>query len=222
MILENQIETLIGTTAYDSNGNKIGKVGQVVLDNRTGRPEWLTINTGLFGMKETFVPTQRAEVRDDSVVVPYEKDEVKNAPNVDVDRGHLSPEEELQLYRYYHLEYGEPVGRAAEPGTDVGVAKVPGTSAGTDYPSTPAHAAETDYPGTPAHAAETDHPSTPAHAADTDHPSTPGHAAEPGTGAVYDSPAARLRPYQSEGQGGRHAKVDDPPLMIGEFDPEDR
>ncbi len=127
MILEHQVEALIGTTAFDTNGDKIGKVGQVYLDDATGRPEWLTINTGLFGLKETFVPTQRAEVRDGGVVVPYEKGEVKNAPNVDVEAGHLSPTEEAELYRYYNMEYGEPTAT----GTDLGPNTVTRTSAGT-------------------------------------------------------------------------------------------
>ncbi len=32
----------------------------VYRDQATGEPEWLTVMTGLFGLKETFVPLPRA------------------------------------------------------------------------------------------------------------------------------------------------------------------
>jgi sporulation protein YlmC with PRC-barrel domain len=37
----------MGSTAYDSDGDKIGKVGQVYLDDETNQP-WVKVNTGLF------------------------------------------------------------------------------------------------------------------------------------------------------------------------------
>ncbi len=51
---------LIGQTLYSSDNEKIGKIGQVFLDDETGRPEFLTVNTGLFGMSESFVPAADA------------------------------------------------------------------------------------------------------------------------------------------------------------------
>ena len=58
-------------------------------DDNTHEPKWLTVNTGLFGTSESFVPLQGAEVRDGDVVVGYEKAQVKDAPNVLADQ-HLS------------------------------------------------------------------------------------------------------------------------------------
>ena len=52
---------LIGQTLYSSDNEKIGKIGQVFLDDETGRPEFLTVNTGLFGMSESFVPAADAD-----------------------------------------------------------------------------------------------------------------------------------------------------------------
>jgi hypothetical protein len=46
-------------TAYDQAGQKIDQVATVYRDQATGEPEWLTVMTGLFGMKETFVPLPR-------------------------------------------------------------------------------------------------------------------------------------------------------------------
>ena len=103
----NSIETVIGSTVYADDGEKLGDVGQVYLDDETGRPEWATVRTGLFGTKESFVPLSGASMSDGGVRVPYGKDTVKDAPRVDADQGHLSPSEEAELYRHYGLEYTE-------------------------------------------------------------------------------------------------------------------
>lgn len=104
MIDNQQIQDVIGNDVYDSEGQKIGSVGQVYLDDQTDRPEWATVQTGLFGTKESFVPLAEAQFSDDGLRVPYTKDRVKDAPKVDADQGHLSVEEEAELYRHYGLE----------------------------------------------------------------------------------------------------------------------
>ena len=103
MLSEAEATRAIGSTAYDSAGEKIGKVGQLFLDDQTGRPEFVTVNTGLFGNNESFVPVENATVDGDRFVVPFSKDKVKDAPNVDLDGGHLSAEEEQRLFQYYGL-----------------------------------------------------------------------------------------------------------------------
>ena len=105
MITEQQISTVIGSTAVGPDG-KLGTVGEVYLDDETGRPEWATVRTGMFGTKEAFVPLARADMSGEELRVPYDKDTVKNAPHID-SAGHLSPAEETELYRYYGLETGE-------------------------------------------------------------------------------------------------------------------
>jgi uncharacterized protein (TIGR02271 family) len=101
MITEQDITTVIGSNAVDNDGDKLGKVGQIYLDDQTGRPEWATVNTGLFGTHETFVPLADATVSGGTLRVPYEKAKVKDAPRVSAEQGHLSPDEEAELYRYY-------------------------------------------------------------------------------------------------------------------------
>jgi uncharacterized protein (TIGR02271 family) len=101
----NDYGRLIGQTMYSSDHDKIGKVGQVFLDDTTGRPEFLTVNTGLFGTSESFVPAGDIDVTGDDVRVPFTKDKVKDAPHVDVDAGHLDESQEEELYRYYGLSY---------------------------------------------------------------------------------------------------------------------
>src|SRR3954453_12279436 len=102
MIPEQQIQHVIGSTAVRNDGDKLGKGGEVYLDDETGRPEWATVHTGLFGTKETFVPLAQAEISGDQLPFPYDKAKVKDAPKIDTD-GHLSPQEEQELYRYYGL-----------------------------------------------------------------------------------------------------------------------
>ena len=91
MIDEQQISTVIGSTAVGPDG-KHGTVGEVYLDDETGRPEWATVRTGLFGTKEAFVPLADATVQGNELRLPYDKDKVKKAPHVDVSAGHLSPQ----------------------------------------------------------------------------------------------------------------------------------
>jgi hypothetical protein len=83
-----------------ANGDRIGNIGQVYLDNESGEPNWVTVKTGLFGTQETFVPLAQAEVSGVDLTVPYDKDTIKDAPRLDVG-GTLTPEEERRLYSYY-------------------------------------------------------------------------------------------------------------------------
>lgn len=102
---QEELGRLYDGTIVDEAGEKLGGVGQIYLDDQTDRPTWATVKTGLFGTRETFVPLQGATGRGEDICVPYTKDFVKDAPNLDAD-GHLSPEEEAELYRYYGLGDG--------------------------------------------------------------------------------------------------------------------
>lgn len=93
---------LDGLTVYDPRGEKVGTVGRVYLDDATGRPDWITVKTGLFGMKENFVPLDGARRVGSDLHIPHPKDRVKGAPRVDAD-AHLSVSEEEELYRHYGL-----------------------------------------------------------------------------------------------------------------------
>jgi uncharacterized protein (TIGR02271 family) len=105
MIGTDTISRVIGQDVYDESGEKIGSAAEVYLDDETGQPEWVTVRTGLFGTKESFVPIREADLTDDGVRVPVSKTQVKDAPKIDTD-GHLSPQEEQELYRYYGMGSG--------------------------------------------------------------------------------------------------------------------
>ncbi|WP_143666941.1 PRC-barrel domain-containing protein, partial [Streptomyces sp. rh207] len=93
---------LDGLTVYDNDGEKVGSVGRVYVDDDTGKPDWVTVKTGLFGMKESFVPLAGARRVGSDLHLAHPKDSVKDAPRVDAD-AHLSVAEEEELYRHYGL-----------------------------------------------------------------------------------------------------------------------
>ena len=93
-------------TAYLRSGNvyagseKLGRIGQIYLDDETSEPTWVTVKTGLFGTSESFVPLNQARLEGNDIIADIDKDIVKNAPRIDAD-GDLTPREELELFRYY-------------------------------------------------------------------------------------------------------------------------
>lgn len=105
MLNENDARELMGGDLYAADQSRVGKIGQIFLDDETGRPEWATVNTGFFGTSESFVPLEGAQRTSSGLTVDYTKDQIKNAPNVDPSGGHISGEQEEALYRHYGLSY---------------------------------------------------------------------------------------------------------------------
>jgi uncharacterized protein (TIGR02271 family) len=101
----NTVRNWQGSTMVDRDGDRIGQIDAIYVDDETGEPEWALVNTGFFGTRSTFVPIAQAAASGDQVQVPYEKQRIKDAPNMDPD-GHLSEQEEQELWRHYGLEYG--------------------------------------------------------------------------------------------------------------------
>ena len=85
-----------------SDGEKIGRVGEVYVDDATGQLSWVTVKTGLFGTRESFVPMDNASISDDTITVPYDKAMIKDAPHAEPGEP-LLPEQEDELYRYYNI-----------------------------------------------------------------------------------------------------------------------
>lgn len=109
--------SLIGRKAFDRQGAKIGTVDEVYLDDATGVPEWAAVRTGLF-TRDAFVPLEPSEFVDGALLIPFDRTLIKDAPDFGVGR-HLSPEQELQLYRHYGLDSSPPPNRGPT-GTSAG------------------------------------------------------------------------------------------------------
>ncbi len=140
------VRHLVGSEIYDAHGEKVGKTGQVYLDNRTGQPAWATVKTGLFGTKESFVPLEGAIFDGSALTVNASKDTIKNAPQAPESDQQLSRAEEQKIYSHYGRTHPGPasrrgndpehggrdtrsgVGKHADMGTDR-----PGTSSGESF-----------------------------------------------------------------------------------------
>jgi uncharacterized protein (TIGR02271 family) len=116
MLNENQAREVVGSTLYDSDGDKVGKVGQLFLDDTTGRPEFVTVNTGFFGSGESFVPVENATLEGGDLRVPFSKQQIKDAPNVDLDGRHLDEAEEQRLFEHYGMGSVYSSGRTDDAG----------------------------------------------------------------------------------------------------------
>ncbi|WP_069160159.1 PRC and DUF2382 domain-containing protein [Nocardia altamirensis] len=98
------LEELIGSAVYDPEGDKIGKVKRIYIDNSSGSPTWVAVSTGLFS-SDSLVPLAGAQLRHDpgALQVRVEKEEVKTAPHLDRD-GLISPQAERELFEHYHID----------------------------------------------------------------------------------------------------------------------
>jgi uncharacterized protein (TIGR02271 family) len=120
MITMQEARNLIGATAYDQGGQKVGDVATLYLDRATGEPEWVTVKTGLFGRKETFVPVALARQRGPhEVEFAAGKDTITGAPKIDPE-GELVQSEESRLYQHYGLPHGEQRSPTGLPETETG------------------------------------------------------------------------------------------------------
>ncbi|NUT51341.1 MAG: PRC-barrel domain-containing protein, partial [Saccharothrix sp.] len=103
MINQAEVDRLYDCEVIDEHGERIGSVKQVWLDDRDGQPMWASVHTGLFGLKESFVPIQDATLGNGVVTVHVDKQKVKDAPRIDVSDQHMSDKQQDELYEYYGM-----------------------------------------------------------------------------------------------------------------------
>ena len=93
-----------GRTMIGSDGEKIGKVSEIYEDPATGKAEWATVSSGLFGNKSNFVPLTGASRNGEDIRAQVTKAQVKDAPGVG-DDDDLSEQEERRLFEHYGVPY---------------------------------------------------------------------------------------------------------------------
>ena len=108
-----------GRNLVGSDGDKIGKITDIYEDPDTGKPEWATVSTGLFGSKSNFVPLAGAQAAGEDVRANVTKDQVKDAPGVEND-GELSEQEEQRLFEHYNVPYTSQGTTTAEGAPETG------------------------------------------------------------------------------------------------------
>ena len=100
MTTTEELQSMEGQTAVDVNGAKLGKIGQIYVDDQSGQPLWVTISTGMFGTRQSFAPLYGSRSDGGDLQLAVTKDMVTDAPGIDAD-GHIEDSENEALYTYY-------------------------------------------------------------------------------------------------------------------------
>ena len=117
MLTQEEGRNLAGATAFDQDGQKIGEVTTVYLDNTTGDPQWVIVAAGLFGLSDTVVPASLAHMRrPQEVAFAASKSTITSAPQIDP-KGPPTAAEADQLLRHYGLGPGDSVPSLPEAGS---------------------------------------------------------------------------------------------------------
>jgi uncharacterized protein (TIGR02271 family) len=124
MINRDLITTLRGNVVIDEDGDKIGNLEEIYLDQDTDQPEWALVSASALGGSK-FVPLKNANTEGDNLRVAYDEDKVKGAPKMSAD-GELSQQEEAELYSYYGLDYSEYGSNSGLPEGEAGTAGASG------------------------------------------------------------------------------------------------
>jgi uncharacterized protein (TIGR02271 family) len=100
-----------GYEVYDRNGEKIGKVDDLFVDEND-QPEYLGVKMGFLGLEGTsLIPWEltKGDKEGHRIEVSVEKAQVKEGPSFNDDRD-ITPEYEERVYSHYGLERGQTGG----------------------------------------------------------------------------------------------------------------
>ncbi|MCG7460512.1 PRC and DUF2382 domain-containing protein [Corynebacterium tuberculostearicum] len=102
------IKDLFNATAYDKDGEKLGDVNEVFVDDQSGQPTFVEVNHGLFGMNSSLVPLRGHDFSGDDLKLGFSKDRIKDAPDFDSDKP-LTPEAQSDIFKHYGLDNARDV-----------------------------------------------------------------------------------------------------------------
>jgi len=97
-------ERYAGCKVYDRDGEKIGRVDELFVDEND-RPKYIGVKMGLLGTKSTHIPMDVIRVRKNRHImeVSETKDKIKAGPDFDDDE-EITPKYEERVRSYYGLE----------------------------------------------------------------------------------------------------------------------
>jgi sporulation protein YlmC with PRC-barrel domain len=90
---------------FDSEGDKIGKLQDVYVDVENDEPQFATVKEGFIGRHLTFVPLGGTKIGPDGLQVAVTKEQVRSAPNIELEGDQLSQADESALYHHFELNY---------------------------------------------------------------------------------------------------------------------
>jgi hypothetical protein len=95
----------LGKVIVDRDGERIGKLQDVYVDVETDEPQFGTVKEGIFGRHLTFVPLAGVQVGPEFLQVAATKDQVRSAPDIELQGEELSQTDESTLYHHFEQNY---------------------------------------------------------------------------------------------------------------------
>ena len=115
-IRDDDVARLQQAAVIGGEGTRLGTVDGVYYDNATDQPAWAAVQSGA---RVCLVPLAMASLQGAELHVPFGREQLENAPHHDPGRA-LSPQDEIDLFRHYGVEYDDQT--ASAPATDAGPA----------------------------------------------------------------------------------------------------
>ena len=142
-----------GFNLVDNQGNKLGSVDGVWVDDATSRLEFIGVKTGWLAGKTHLVPAQDARLDEGNrqIAVPFSQDRIKDAPSFSADT-ELSPQDEDQIYAYYGLSRSTQASPSGYAGTTETTSTIDTTTTGpraTTVDTSTTRSGESDMPTPP-------------------------------------------------------------------------
>jgi sporulation protein YlmC with PRC-barrel domain len=132
-----------GRAVLDANGERLGEVREIYLDDATDRPEWVLIERS--GSEPRFVPLADARVEDQSIRVAMAAERIEAAPALEPTK-QLTLDQERDLYSHYGVQLSEQASDSILPATG----DEPGAGDAPDTAAEPAAGADTGAADAPA------------------------------------------------------------------------
>ncbi len=95
----------LGRPILDRDGERIGKLQDVYVDVETDEPQFGTVKEGIFSRHLTFVPLVGVQVGPDYLQVTAAKEQVRSAPDIELQGEELSQADESTLYHHFEQNY---------------------------------------------------------------------------------------------------------------------
>jgi len=91
-----------GRTVVDRNGERIGTLDELYLDERD-EPAWATVRAGVLGLRSSLVPLSDMKPVGEELEVPYDRQRVKDAPAIEPSE-QVADEDADRLRQHYRLD----------------------------------------------------------------------------------------------------------------------
>jgi sporulation protein YlmC with PRC-barrel domain len=121
----------IGSRVDDIYGANVGRLDDVWIDPATGVPRWLLVNEGRFGGRTTLIPFEDATAGAGHVWVPYEREIVRAAPEIEPGAP-LTHQVETSLRAHYASKLSPGSAERAAPARATATLRLHGAEGGAD------------------------------------------------------------------------------------------